>query len=203
MSYSSDLTKERILECAKAEFLAKGFVGANMREIASNANVTTGALYNHFKSKEELFYALVGPVARELRDVYALEHAKCEAMPAFVTRQSQEMLKKATVAFLDYLYDNLEIASLIFFYSNGTKYATFKDELIEIEEQSTLAMFQREGRELSDSDRFFVHVMASSGLYNTLEAIHHNLQKAEALAYMEKLQNFHYAGWKEILGRES
>lgn len=31
MSYCSDLTKERIMECAKAEFLKKGFQAANLK----------------------------------------------------------------------------------------------------------------------------------------------------------------------------
>ena len=50
MSYSSDLTKNRILECAKEEFLDKGFEEAQVAGIAKLANVTTGAIYRHFKN---------------------------------------------------------------------------------------------------------------------------------------------------------
>ena len=53
MSYCSDITKNRILECAKDEFLNKGFEKAQVAEIAEAANVTTGAIYRHFKNKEE------------------------------------------------------------------------------------------------------------------------------------------------------
>lgn len=62
MSFCSDLTKERILECAKEEFLKKGYREAQLKDIASAAKVTTGAIYRHFESKEELFYALVQEV---------------------------------------------------------------------------------------------------------------------------------------------
>ena len=62
MSYCSDITKNRILECAKDEFLNKGFEKAQVAEIAEAANVTTGAIYRHFKNKEELFYTLVKEV---------------------------------------------------------------------------------------------------------------------------------------------
>ena len=59
MSYSSEQTRQRILECAKKEFLEQGYQKANLRKIAEDAKATTGALYNHFKNKEVLFEALV------------------------------------------------------------------------------------------------------------------------------------------------
>ena len=43
MSYCSDLTKERIMECAKAEFLKKGFQAAQLKDIVTAAKVTTGS----------------------------------------------------------------------------------------------------------------------------------------------------------------
>jgi len=203
LSYSSDLTKERILECAKVEFLSKGFAGANMREIAANAKVTTGALYNHFKNKEVLFDALIGEVAEDLYELYKSEHEKCENMTSYAAESTQELFTKSISDILEYLYKHFDWVSLLFFHSVGTKYANFKDRLIDIEEKSTLAMLSREGLTLNDSDKFFVHVIASSGVNNMLEAIHHNLTKSDAIAYMEKVQNFHYAGWLEILGRKS
>ena len=62
MSYCSDLTKERIMECAKAEFLKKGFQAAQLKDIVTAAKVTTGAVYRHFKDKEALFLALIEDV---------------------------------------------------------------------------------------------------------------------------------------------
>ncbi|MHC5099511.1 TetR/AcrR family transcriptional regulator, partial [Peptoniphilus genitalis] len=62
MSYSSDLTKDRILECAKEEFLKNGFNNAQVGKIAKKAKVTTGAIYRHFRNKEELFFALIEEV---------------------------------------------------------------------------------------------------------------------------------------------
>ena len=62
MSYCSDLTRERIMECAKAEFLKKGFQAAQLKDIVAAAKVTTGAVYRHFKDKEALFFALIEDV---------------------------------------------------------------------------------------------------------------------------------------------
>lgn len=47
-------------------FLNQGFHSSNLRDIAKKAHVTTGAMYNHFKNKEDLFDALIESSASEL-----------------------------------------------------------------------------------------------------------------------------------------
>ena len=44
-------TRKKLLECAKKEFLAKGYMKASLRNICKDAGVTTGALYFFFKDK--------------------------------------------------------------------------------------------------------------------------------------------------------
>jgi AcrR family transcriptional regulator len=57
---STDTAKRRqILEGARSLFLAQGFDAASMNAIAQEAGVSKGTLYVYFKSKEELFEAIV------------------------------------------------------------------------------------------------------------------------------------------------
>jgi AcrR family transcriptional regulator len=49
------MSRERILETARAHFLARSYDGATLRAIARAARVTTGSLYHHFSGKDELF----------------------------------------------------------------------------------------------------------------------------------------------------
>ncbi|UCD38839.1 MAG: TetR/AcrR family transcriptional regulator [Fidelibacterota bacterium] len=51
----TEATRQRILDAAEAAFAAKGFDGANMREIAADANVNKFMLYYHYDDKETLF----------------------------------------------------------------------------------------------------------------------------------------------------
>lgn len=51
--------KLRILAGAEKLFLHRGFSGASMRDIAKNAEVSLGNLYNHFANKEEIFDSLI------------------------------------------------------------------------------------------------------------------------------------------------
>ncbi|EPS50302.1 TetR family transcriptional regulator [Clostridium botulinum A1 str. CFSAN002368] len=51
--------KQHILEAAIMKFTENGFDKTSLREIASAAGLTTGAIYHHFKNKDELFYHAV------------------------------------------------------------------------------------------------------------------------------------------------
>jgi len=52
-------TRELLLQSAETIFVRDGYEGAELGEIASLAGRTKGAIYAHFKSKEEIFLALV------------------------------------------------------------------------------------------------------------------------------------------------
>jgi AcrR family transcriptional regulator len=51
--------RRQILDGARRTFLTQGFDAASMNEIARAAGVSKGTLYVYFKSKEELFEAIV------------------------------------------------------------------------------------------------------------------------------------------------
>jgi len=52
-------TRERLLDAARSVFARGGFHGASVEEIASEAGVSTGALYSNFEGKEDLFLVLM------------------------------------------------------------------------------------------------------------------------------------------------
>src|SRR5260370_7219755 len=51
--------RRQIMEGARTVFLADGFDGASMNDIARVAGVSKGTLYVYFESKEQLFKALI------------------------------------------------------------------------------------------------------------------------------------------------
>lgn len=65
-----DTSKRRqILDGARQVFLAQGFDGASMGEIAKTAGVSKGTLYVYFDSKEKLFEALTAEEKQGLAEV--------------------------------------------------------------------------------------------------------------------------------------
>jgi AcrR family transcriptional regulator len=62
------VTRELLLRAAKEVFVREGYAGAELGEIASIAGRTKGAIYAQFKSKEDIFMALVEDHALRYRD---------------------------------------------------------------------------------------------------------------------------------------
>jgi AcrR family transcriptional regulator len=48
-------TRQAILEAAYCLFIEQGFHGTSMRQIAKDAGITVGSIYNHFENKEQIF----------------------------------------------------------------------------------------------------------------------------------------------------
>ena len=61
---------DRVLECAKEEFLSRGFLDASLRTIAQEAETSTGSIYTRFGDKEGLFRALAEPVVDEFKAMF-------------------------------------------------------------------------------------------------------------------------------------
>ncbi|MCW9012251.1 MAG: TetR/AcrR family transcriptional regulator [Gammaproteobacteria bacterium] len=56
---SAEARRESIIEAAKALFAQQGFHGVSIDEIVNKVGVSPAILYRHFKSKEELYQAVL------------------------------------------------------------------------------------------------------------------------------------------------
>ena len=65
---NAELTRQRIIDGARTVFLARGVSRSTLEHIASQAEVTRGAVYWHFKNKTELFHAIRDKVFLPLID---------------------------------------------------------------------------------------------------------------------------------------
>ena len=191
MNRNENNTLDDILSAAKAEFSEKGFQSASLRRIVKNADVTTGALYGYFKSKEELFDALVGEQYDTLMGMF------CETQSAFTKLSPQEQAKQmgelsgeGMIKMMDYCYANKDEFKLILCSSDGTKYENIIHDMAEIEVDAT-HKFAKTTLE---------HILAS-GLFSAFfEVIIHDIPHENAAEYLEELKAFYTAGWKKIMG---
>lgn len=77
------LSREDVLDAAATAFARGGYHGTTMREVAAELDVTAGALYSHFASKEELFRAIhqrvcdrfLGAIDAPMPETLELDHA--------------------------------------------------------------------------------------------------------------------------------
>jgi len=66
MTIAGENTENQILSAAREVFIAKGFEGARMQEIADQAGINKALLHYYFRSKENLFDAVFSKVASNL-----------------------------------------------------------------------------------------------------------------------------------------
>lgn len=64
-------TYEKLIDAASECFSEKGFAATSIREIATRAGISQGAMYTYFKSKEDLFKAIVEEEQRIALGIYS------------------------------------------------------------------------------------------------------------------------------------
>lgn len=62
-----DLRRKQIIDGAIKVFTAKGFHSATVREIADEAGLTMGSLYNYIRSKKDIIYIVYDYITKILR----------------------------------------------------------------------------------------------------------------------------------------
>ncbi len=55
--FRGEQTRGEIIRAAHKLFVQQGYHGTSMRQIAKQAGIALGGLYNHFDSKQEVFQA--------------------------------------------------------------------------------------------------------------------------------------------------
>ena len=71
MYAKSAVTIANILEAAASLFLTRNFADVTMSDIADAAEVTKGALYHHFDSKEDLYLSMMHAYLEEIKGLMA------------------------------------------------------------------------------------------------------------------------------------
>ncbi|MFK0244073.1 TetR/AcrR family transcriptional regulator [Amycolatopsis azurea] len=74
-------TRERVLTAAVRIFARRGFAATNMREIALEAGISSGAIYRHYATKKELFDELLGQAAAGLAAAVRTLAGKGDPLP--------------------------------------------------------------------------------------------------------------------------
>ncbi len=194
--------QERILECAIAEFLEKGYTNASLRRIAEKAQTSTNAIYVRFRDKEGLFAAIVEPVAEEFL-ACSLEGQKAFAgMEASVQKEQAEVYSNhEIVRLIDYIYDHFDVFRLLLDASYGTKFQNFINQLVEMEETYTWKWLKATGAEEKMQEilpRELYHMMTTSYFEGVFEVVRHEINRERAKEFVLLMGKYHQAGFKAI-----
>lgn len=191
-------TKEKLLACAKQEFLEKGYMKASLRSICKKANVTTGALYFFFENKGDLLSTLVKDTLNGLMEqVSAHLHMEIDtnAQTAMEGDASEDI--RAAKEILHYLYQHYDLVLILLTKSQGSTYENITDRFVEVfENHYTMLMEQiHEKAGIPVPDRYFQHWMAHMQIDAFVHLLTHVEDEEEAMRYMEQIVSYLVAGW--------
>ncbi len=85
-------TKKKIMEAGLKLFSQKGFSMTSIKDIAQTAGISTGLIYRHFSSKDELFGELLENTIRELSKAIQFLSSHVSPLQAFAEMTS-DLLK--------------------------------------------------------------------------------------------------------------
>ena len=195
---------ERILNCAKAEFLDKGYTDASLRAIAAAADTSTNSIYVRFGDKEGLFSAIVEPVLSGMTERFIkiqeeFHHLDRAAQSTRVT----EWEDGGTMELVDYMYDHLDEFRLLLDASYGTRFHNFVDELVRIEVEYTYKYMETVGYPAHLGDALtekLLHIVTTSRFESIFEVIRHGMSREEAAEYIDLLSRYHRTGFSAIFG---
>ncbi|MCR5089064.1 MAG: TetR/AcrR family transcriptional regulator [Oscillospiraceae bacterium] len=119
-------TQAKIHAAALRHFLRDGFQKASLRKIVAEAGYTLGAFYGYYRSKEELFDALVAETAEGIDSILSRMGDEAENLPP------EKRMGSMTTVFahglpelLDYLLGHPDETRLLLKCSEGTRYENF------------------------------------------------------------------------------
>ena len=197
---------ERILSCARAEFLDKGYTDASLRSIAAAARTSTNSIYVRFGDKEGLFSAIVEPVLSEMTERFLkIQEAFCRMDQAAQAAHMAEYADGGMAELVDYMYDHLDEFRLLLDASYGTRFHNFVDTLVRIEVEYTYKYMERAGyaAQLGDAaTEKLLHIVTTSRFESIFEVIRHGMSRAEAAEYIELLSRYHRTGFFAVFGPE-
>ncbi|HEY62517.1 MAG TPA: TetR/AcrR family transcriptional regulator [Anaerolineae bacterium] len=116
-------THDGIVDAAHSLFVKQGYHGTSMRQIALDANIALGGIYNHFKNKEEIF-----------REVFFAYHPYNDVLPALESIEGstiEEIVHDGALRMVDAFNARPDFLNLMFI-----EYVEFKNvhtkELVDI-----------------------------------------------------------------------
>ena len=193
---------EKLMECAKEEFLANGYENASLRVIAEKAGSSKGAIYIRYPDKESLYRSLVQTAADGFCELLQSVLSGFNMMPG--NEQTQQMLRYSNDGFpkvVDYLYDHFDEFKLLLTSGENSAYQEFIHRVVELDTECTVKYIEASENDAIKSGRLtpeLNHLLSSAFYTGMFEVIIHDMPKEQALEHIHRMRRFYTAGWQTI-----
>lgn len=202
------ITKQKLMQCARQEFLEKGFLRASLRNICKMADVTTGALYFFFKDKDDLFCSLfrdvIVSVQMALNEHYEAEQIAAENESIHLDNEFVDEFM-LTNKLIDIMYPRRNDILLALTKAEGSSAEFLVDSIIKRMDEHNRSMVDSMSRKLGHerlSDDV-VHWLSHSQVDMFVFMIVHIDNKEDARVYATDAMKYLIGGWLAIFGIRS
>ena len=194
---------ERLLECARNEFIDKGFQAASIREIAKKAETSARAVYTRFPNKEGLFDAIVSPVSDGLIELYQNYADQFWAKDIRVDGADAISFDDTAiyVDMIDYIYDHKDEFLLIQTSLGGTRHTALIGDLTDKNLSYISIWPEPTGGKKKKKELMMkvLHMLTNSFYASMFEPLRHDMNRRDARFYIETLCSFFVAGINRLL----
>ena len=198
-----ELTHKKILDNGKTNFLNDGYERANLRKICKDAGVTTGAFYRHFEDKEDLFVALVEPLANEILEFYSkFETESFQSLKRNELKDLANINVNGSIETALYMFGKKELFELLMYHAYGTKYANFVDKLIDLEDENQKKIFKivTGKKQMTEIPETTIHLLDHAYINALCEIIIHSKTESEVKMNSKIVAEFFNNGWEKLRG---
>lgn len=202
MSYDFDKTHELILKSAMKNFISVGFRNASIRNICRDAGVTNGAFYAHFKSKDNLFTALVSDKLHVFNETYQ-DLSKMNIRSANDVMRVFEASYGSIETLIHYIYSEKEVFKLILESSDGSSYENFVNDLIDAECENTMKFLEGSRKYIKNPENItypFIRIGSAMVINFAFDAFLNGVSEDDNIRETKLASDFCIAGYRKIFG---
>ncbi|MBQ7187065.1 MAG: TetR/AcrR family transcriptional regulator [Ruminococcus sp.] len=190
-------SRERLIECAKREFLAKGFAKASLRNICAEAGLTTGAVYFLFKDKNGLLGAIVDEPLQKIQELM-LYHFSAEQQEDFSTYQQRDGdHDQFAQELIGIMYDNYDAMRILLDRSQGSAYESVVDRFIDTTDSYYIVLAQHYADSVPGKrvNQYMLHWFSHVQIEAFVHLLTHESDRHKALQSIRTVIDFLVKGW--------
>jgi AcrR family transcriptional regulator len=199
---AKELTKQMIIEHSKEEFLKNGYLKVSVRSLAKSANLTSGAIYTHFKDKAELFESLVRPALLDLKTLLTEVHEeRMEKIPAHGQQRSLGISLEKLKLMIGRIYDHITEFRLLMVSAAGSGQENFLRCISEYYSDCSeqyLHELKKEGKGHPSAEPEVIRLLSYSYFTAIFELVGRDMTRERAEISILPLYNFFQPGWEQL-----
>lgn len=178
--------EDRILRAAEQLILAKGFSETSVDDIAAKADVSKGAVYLHYRTKDDIYFSIATKALTIMRDMF-LKAAKQEAIGLEKFKAIGYSFYEYTKKYPDYaniLYD-VSAPKLCHLLASEEHCQSLSDEIGQIM-ISSIELGKKDESIRPDVDPMAAAIIISSSLQGLLKTVLSNRERMDEMGMDER-----------------